>query len=480
MRQPRPSRVPSANAAPRPDTHGKALRINLNESRYGSFAEIGAGQEVARWFFRVGGAAGTIAKSMSAYDMSVSDAIYGAASRYVSRERLESMLEREFALNLERLASGRGDRTAFFAFANTVSAMNFRGTNACHGWIGVRFQAYPRDQVSQILLHVRLLDPSNVQQQEAVGIVGVNLLYAAFFHHHEPDELLLSLVDQLEGRVEIDVVDFSGIAFRTIDPRLTSLKLVELGLAKLALFGPDGRVREPSESLYKRPVLVERGSFRPVTRTNLDILDAARSRFKERLDATDGDAIVSVAEITMRNLTTERTTPDPSDFLNRADVLCASGLNVLVTDHAEYHRLTSHLRRLTTKPIGLAMGAMALPDLFDPKFYADLEGGLLEALGRMFRGEVSVFVYPFLDPERREKVSAESIRLPRSEQPLYDYLYREGRFVPLDNHDEECLSIKSRDVLARIAAGDSTWETMVPRGVAELIKGRHLFGHARR
>ena len=264
-------------SAERPNTERKALSINLDPRRYGSFAEIGAGQEVVRWFFRVGGAAGTIAKSMSAYDMSVSDAIYGHCDRYVCRQRLEDMLEHEHSLNLERLRESRGDTTAFFVFADTVSARNFKGTNDCHGWMGVRFQAHPRDQDSQIIVHVRMLDTENALQQEALGIVGVNLLYGAFFLNHEPEQLIESLLDNLSTRrIEIDMIEFSGIAFRHVDNRVMSLRLVQLGLSNAAMFSAKGEVLQPSEVLYKKPILVERGSFRPLTNVNVDMLSAAR------------------------------------------------------------------------------------------------------------------------------------------------------------------------------------------------------------
>ena len=477
---PSPGIVPT-NDGLRPDTHGKALRINLNQKRYGTFAEIGAGQEVVRWFFRVGGAAGTIAKSMSAYDMAVSDAIYGEAERYVSRGRLQAMLDHEYALNLERLSAQRGDVNAFFAFADTVSARNFQGTNDCHGWMGVRYQVYPRDQESQVLIHVRLLDPSNVQQQEAIGIVGVNLLYGAFFLHHEPDQLMESLMDDLgPNRVEIDMIDFAGIGFRAIDHRLMSLKLVQLGLSKAAMFGPDGKVLQPTEVFHKRPVLVERGSFRPVTNTNLDIMRAAREKFAERLPAEDRDRIVSVAEVTMRNLTSEHATPDARDFLNRADVLAASGLTVLVSEFSEFYRLAAYLRRMTTKPIGLALGAVTLPEIYDPKYYTDLEGGLLESLGRLFRGDLTLFVYPYLDPQTDRVMTTETIDLPMTEKPLYQYSLRSGRLVGLDNHRVECLPIKSREVLKQIAAGNPEWESLVPEGVAKIIKERKMFGYRER
>jgi len=469
--------VPNLPNRKRPDTYGKALATNLDNRRYGTFAEIGAGQEVVRWFFHVGGAAGTIAKSMSAYDMTVSDAIYGPADRYVSRKRLEDMLGHEHTLNLERLSSSHGDTTAFFTFADTVSARNFAGTNDQHGWMGVRFQVYPRDQDSQILMHIRLLDDTNQQQQEALGIVGVNLLYGAFFLHHEPDELLDSLFDDLgPNRIEISMLEFSGIGFRSIDNRLTSLKLVQKGLSKAAMFGPDGKVLQPAEVFYKRPVLVERGSFRPVTNVNLDILRAAKEKFSAQLPVEDRDRIVSVAEITMRNLLADRDTPDTRDFLQRADVLSASGMTVLVSDYSEFHRLAGYLRKQTSKALGVALGAVTIPEVFDPRYYADLDGGLLESLGRLFRGNLTLFVYPYCDKQTGAVMTAETLELPSDIYPLYDYARRTGLIVPLDNHNPDCLQINSRDVLKLIAKGDPAWEAMVPESVARLIKERKLFG----
>jgi hypothetical protein len=459
------------------DTHGKALRINVDSRRYGTFAEIGAGQEVVRWFFQVGGAAGTIAKSMSAYDMTVSDAIYGEAHRYVSRQRLESMLDHEYSLNLQRLSAVRGDTNAFFAFADTVSARNFLGTNDCHGWMGVRFQVYPRDQESQIIIHFRLMDTSNVLQQEAIGIIGVNLLYGAFLLHHEPELLIESLMDELNpSRIEIDMIEFSGIGFRAVDNRLMSLLLVRHKLSKAAMFGPDGKVLLPSELFHKKSVLVERGSFRPVTHVNLDILRAASAKFQELLPEGH-DHPVKVAEITMKNLMGEKETgtPDVRDFLSRAEVLAASGLNVLVSDYWEFFKLAGYLRRQTVKPVGLAMGTVTLPEIFDPKYYTDLDGGLLESLGRLFRGELTLFVYPFLNRKTGELMTVDNLELPPDRKPLYDFAVRAGRIVGLTNHNSDCLAIDSRDVLRMIAAGDEAWESMVPEPVVQLIRERRLF-----
>src|ERR1700710_1843667 len=284
------------------DTHQKALRINLDPRWYGTLAEIGAGQEVARWFFQVGGAAGTVAKSISAYDMAVSDAVYGKSDRYVSMGRLQAMLDYEFNLKVERLDESRGDNCSFFAFADTVVARSFRGGNECHGWMGVKFQAHPRDEPSQIIVHLRMLDIEAALQQEALGIVGVNLLHGAFFEHHEPDDLIESLLDRLTtDRIEIDMIEFRGIEFRAVDNRLMALKLVQLGLSGVAMFGPDREVLQPSEVLRKKAILVERGSFRPPTHVNLDMLETARAKF-EADPAVAGKPVLTLTEITMRNL----------------------------------------------------------------------------------------------------------------------------------------------------------------------------------
>ncbi|HEY2786148.1 MAG TPA: hypothetical protein VGJ05_14370 [Fimbriiglobus sp.] len=470
-----------ATTGNRPDTHAKALRINLDRRRYGTFAEIGAGQEVVRWFFRVGGAAGTVAKSMSAYDMIVSDAIYGESDRYVSRSRLEAMLNHEYSLNIERLSNTKGDTNALFAFADTVSARNFLGTNECHGWMGVRFQVYPRDQETQIVIHFRLLDKAAVLQQEAIGILGVNLLYGAFHLHFEPDQLIESLHDDLgPSRVEVDMIDFSGIGFRAIDNRLMSLNLVQKGLSRAAMFGPDRNVLLPSDVFHKRPVLVERGSFRPLTNVNVDILRAATETFTQRLAPEDRDRLVSVAEITMRNLTADGSAPDPRDFLSRAEVLSAAGMTVLVSDFFEFYRLAGYLRGLTVKPLGIALGAVTIPELYDSSFYGNLEGGLLESIGRLFSGDMTLFVYPYLDRTTGELRTVETLALPPEAKPLYDYVVRAGKVVALANHDPACLPIDSRDILKKIASRNPEWEKMVPPPIVQLIKDRNLFGYKKK
>jgi hypothetical protein len=458
------------------DTHHKALKINLDPRWYGTLAEIGAGQEVVRWFFRVGGAAGTVAKSISAYDMTVSDAIYGSGDRYVSRTRLQAMLDLEFGLNEERLGDRRGDSTAFFAFADTVVARSFRGGNECHGWMGVKFQSRPRDEPSQILIHVRMLDAEASLQQEALGVVGVNLLYGAFFLHHEPEHLVESLLDKLTvGRIEIDVIEFRGIEFRSVDNRLISLKLVQLGLSGAAMFGANHEVLQPSEALYKKAVLVERGSFRPPTHVNFNMLECALEKFSAD-PAVAGKEVLPIFELTMHNLLAGGNDVDRRDFLARADLLAACGMTVLVSDYFEYYRLAAYLAWRTNERIGIVLGVPSLIELFEEKYYTKLPGGILESFGRLFKNDLKLYVYPLLDGASGELSTVENLEVSPELRKLYGYLADRGSFIELDNFNPEYLNIFSRDVLKKIAAGDDDWESMVPSGVSELIRKRHFFG----
>ncbi|MGH3189780.1 MAG: hypothetical protein ACRDPY_05550 [Streptosporangiaceae bacterium] len=461
------------------DTHQKALRINLDPRWYGTIAEIGAGQEVVRWFFRVGGAAGTVAKSISAYDMVVSDAEYGKADRYVSAGRLQGMLDKEFQLNVERLGEERGDSNCFFAFADTVVARSFRGGNECHGWMGVKFQSQAHDDPSQIVMHVRMLDVEAWAQQEAIGIVGVNLLYGAFFHHHEPEKLIESLLDRLTtGRIEIDMIQFRGIEFRGVDNRLMAVKLVQVGLSGVAMFGPDREVLQPSEVLRKKAVLVERGSFRPPTHVNLDMLETAKAKFAAD-PSVIGKPILQLTEITMRNLLAGGQEVDRRDFLARAELLAACGETVLITDYFDYYRLAAYIGERTTERIGIVMGVPSLIDLFDEKNHLQLPGGILESFGRLFKNGLKLYVYPLRPSADDELKTVDDIKVQPELQPLYDYLAGRGSFVNLDNYKPEYLHIFSRDVLRRIAANDDSWEAMVPSEVATIIKRRGFFGCVR-
>lgn len=460
---------------PTADIHQKALQINIDAQRYGTFAEIGAGQEVARWFFRVGGAAGTVAKSMSAYDMKFSDAIYGPCPRYVSRQRLETMLNHEYALLLERLAAERGDRTCFFVYANTVAAKGYRSQNECHGWMGMRFQRRPGSPPSEIILHVRLLDRENVQQQEALGILGVNLVYGAIHYNENPEDLIRSLPDGLtRERIEVDMLEFRGEDFAHLDNRLVNLELVRQGLTAAVVFDPTGQVHQASEILYKRPILLERGNFRPVTQVNLDMMAAARRQFvTEPLNA--GESPIEIMEMTVNNLLYAGDV-DPDDFLARADILSALGKTVMVSSYGEFHRLAAYLRRNSKKMLGIVLGVGLLQEIFNEKYYAELEGGILESFGRLFKNDLRLYVYPALSPERK-LMKASTLAVPAHLRHLHAHLLENHCIVDVDTECPATVTFSSRDVAARIAAGDPSWEKLVDARVAAMVKARGCFGH---
>jgi len=459
-----------------PDTHEKTTQINRDPSRYGTFAEIGAGQEVARWFFRVGGAAGTVAKTMSAYDMQVSDAIYGPSSRYVSRGRLQTMLDYEFRLLLERLDDKRGATTQFFVFADTVAATSFTRREDSNGWMGIRFQHLPRAEPSEIIVHVRMLDRENLQQQEALGIFGVNLLWGTFHLAARPGDLIASLLDDLtRDRVEVDMIKCSGPAFEGVDNRVLALELVRGGLADAAMFRADGEVVQASEVLHRKPVLVERGSFRPVTRVTHDMIEKALSQFVGAQDGP-GEDVVVLMEMTLRNLTAEDGI-DTRDFLDRVDLLGALGRTVLISNYFEFFRLAAYLYRYTRARIGVVMGVPILREVFEEKYYTNLDGGILESFGRMFKSDLRLYVYPSLDPRTGALVTAEDFQVAPNLGHLYAHLIENGFIEPVREFDRDSLSIRSRDVLALLRSGDPSWRDMVPPAVAELIRTRRLFGY---
>ncbi len=455
-------------------THQKALQINLDPSKYGTFAEIGAGQEVARWFFKVGGAAGTIAKSMSAYDMIISDAIYGHADRYVSRQRLETMLEHEYGLLLERLKAKRGATTKFFVFADTVVARSFTRHDDAHGWLGIRFQSEPGHEPSQIIAHIRLWDKENLQEQEALGIFGVNLLHGAMYLNNDPEALIASLVDNVGAdRIEVDMIHFSGPAFAGLDNRLMALKLVQGGLTNAAMFTAKGEVVQPADALYKKCILVERGSFRPITKVTLDMLRCAQAQFVQEPNV-QGEDVLTLMEMTLKNLT-DGDKIDHKDFLDRVDILGALGKTVLISDFGEYYRLAAYFFRYTKKMIGITTGVPTLREVFDEKYYANLSGGILESFGRMFKNDLKLYVYPLLDEKTGAQISATNLRVAPNLRHLHAYLVENRYIESLRDYDEKCLSIFSRDVLQKIRSGDKSWEAMVPPEVAQIIRERNLF-----
>src|SRR6059058_4210987 len=458
-------------------TDRKALQINLDPAKYGTFAEIGAGQEVARRFFRIGGAAGTIAKTMSAYDMTFSDAIYGPADRYVSRIRLQTMLDHEYNLLIERLDAKFGAEKAFFVFADTVAARSFKQRSESHGWLGMRFQSEPRAQPSQIIIHVRLLDETNVEQQEALGVIGVNLLYGAFYHR-QPEKLISSLHENLDsGRIEVDMIKFSGPIFQSVDNRLMSLQLVSQGLTNAVMFKADDETVQPAENFYKKAILIERGSFRPVTYATHDMLDGARRVFLKHCDCSE-DEMVVLMEMTLENLLADGQI-DHADFLARVDILGALGLTVLISKFGEYYRLAGYLFRYTNRAIGLVMGVPSLMEIFNEKYYTNLEGGILEALGRMFKGGLKLYVYTSIDEATGKIVTATQVKVAPNLRSLFQYLIDNQYVQEIADYHPEYLRIHPPDVLARLQSGDGSWERMVPPEVVYMIKKCEFFGYRR-
>ncbi|MEO0552898.1 MAG: TonB-dependent receptor [Bacteroidota bacterium] len=457
-------------------TKEKALEINLRQDIYGSFAEIGAGQEVAANFFKAGGASGTVAKTMSAYDMSFSDAIYGTSERYVCEARLIKMLEKEYRLLSERLPH-RAKETRFFAFANTVEALNYNKTNQAHGWIGVRFQMRPEGPLNECVIHIKMHDNDAILQQYAVGVVGVNLIYACLFHKEVGDGFLNSLIDELaKGRIEIDMFRIAGPDFKTVDNRIMSLKLVKNGMTRVAIFGADGSVQQPSEFLYKKNVLMLRGRFRPVTHVNVDMLISARRQFKKDPDV-DKEKIVVLTELTLADLSTDGHI-DEEDFLNRVDIICSLGQNVMISNYIRYYRLVNYISAITRgRKIGIILGVYNLQKVFDENYYQDLKGGVLEAFGTLFGNNVTLYVYPSYKQDSQELYGLQNFQLPDNLQGLLDYLRFNKKLVDIDGPALDHLHIISDNVLARIKSGEGGWEGMVPRKVSAAIKEKKLFGY---
>lgn len=456
-------------------TNKKAFQINLDNKKYGTFAEIGAGQEVARRFFVVGGAAGTVAKTMSAYDMTFSDAIYGTASRYVSRNRLQTMLDHEYDLLVERLDKKLGCERTFFVFADTVAARSFKQHNESHGWLGVRFQAETRSAPSEIIIHVRMLDETNVDQQEALGVVGVNLLYGAFYYR-QPEKLIASLQENLaENRIQVDMIKFSGPAYANVDNRLMSLQLVSQGLTTAVMFTANGETVQAAEVFYKKAILVERGSFRPVTYATNDMLNGARSVFLDQCKYSEEDLVV-VMEMTLENLLSEGQL-NHADFLARVDILGALGRTVLISKFGEYFRLAAYLARYTNRMIGLVMGVPSLMEIFDEKYYLNLEGGILEALGRMFKSGLKLYVYPMIDEATGKLLTATKLEVAPNLRSLFRYLIDNEFIQEIKDYNPEYLRGHPPEALKKLQSGDAEWEKMVPPEVVEIIKKRCFFGY---
>lgn len=454
----------------------KALRINLNKQIYGSFAEIGAGQEVAANFFKAGGASNTIAKTMSAYDMIFSDAIYGVTKdkRYVSETRLNSMLEHEYKLLIERLDKDRGDKTTFFAFSNTVAALNYRKTNEAHGWMGVRFQLTPGGEYNEVILHMKMLDNENILQQNTIGTIGVNLMYGCFFYHEDPEIFLQSLMDDLNrDRIQIDMIRFEGPDFKDVDNRLMSLNLVKYGFTDIAIFGPDGNVQTPADALFKKNIGVLRGRFRPITNIHVDMLENGLKQFLKDPEV-DKDNTIVVHELTLQSLAEIDTETGERDFLDRVDILCSMGQTVMISNFQEYYKLVRYLSTCTSQKIGLFIGYPNLEYIFDETHYKELPGGILESFATLFSRKVKLYVYPTL--RNGYIFNCLKFTIGSNIRDLYQFLISNDKIEDIHHYNETNLNLLTDDVLHLIKKGEEGWQDYVPLEVATMIKERCLFG----
>jgi hypothetical protein len=455
----------------------KALHINLDTRTYGTFAEIGAGQEVAALFFKAGAASGTIAKTMSAYDMTFSDAIYGKeeSGRYVCESRLNKMLNKEYSLLEERLKAVRPPDTLFFAMANTVVCLNFKKTNQGHGWLGVRFQLEPNSPPNDLIVHVRMLDTDSALQQQAIGILGVNMVYACFYYNETPEQMMISLMDNLgPERIEIDMFKLSGPSFINVDNRLMALKLVKNGLTNAALFSPNGDVLQPSEVLYKKNILVTRGRFRPLTKINQDMFEKSFEQFKND-KSVQGEPIIELAELTLANLRGGNDEINEKDFLDIIDILCSEGKNVLLSNYHEYYRLVTYLSQHTKLKIGIVLGMPSLSQIFNEEFYVNLKGGILESFAQLFSRNVKLYIYPALNKDNSPIISGREYQLPPNLIDLYEYLWVNDKIEDIQNPNIDNPGIYSDEVLKMIHDKNPEWEKHVPAHVAETIKEKHLF-----
>jgi hypothetical protein len=460
-----------------PSIKDKALRINMNENIYGTFAEIGAGQETVRHFFRAGGSSGTIAKAMSAYDKDFSDAIYGVEhdGRYVTENRLKKMLDLEKNLIEKRLNRDKHPNKMFFSYANTVATIDFAKQFKGHGWVGIRYQLEPNEEYNDIIIHIRFKETDARLQQETLGVLGVNLIYGAYYKYNEPKKLLRYLYDHLDkDQLEIDTINFSGPRFAHIDNRLMSLQLVKNGMTDAVMFNPQGKNILPAAILYKKNILALRGSFRPVTSVNMDMYEKSLKMFLEESKVEKENTLV-VFEITLSNLRSEGEI-DERDFMDRAELLCSLGQTVMISNFQEYYKVVEYFSNYTKARMGLAMGVNNLIDIFDEKYYRHLSGGILEAFGKLFYRDLKVFLYPMLG-EDGEIITSENLKVHPRMKELYKFFKFNGKVIDIVDFNPDNLEVFSREVLKMISNGKSGWENMLPKGIAELIKKDHLFGY---
>ena len=458
------------------ETEQKALEINLDDTIYGTFSEIGAGQEVARYFFQVGAAAGTIAKTMSAYDKVYSDKIYGPepSGRYVCESRLYRMLDHEYDLMQSRLQNERPD-TKFFVFADTVSAINFQRTIQGSGWLGLRFQLHPDGEPNDLIVHARMHDADNRLQQQAIGILGVNMVHACYMCYEDLQELIRALLDNLHGRISVDMIRLSGPEFREVDNRLLSLYLVKHGLTEVTMFGADRTPVHASEFLYRKACLIVRGSFRPVTLVNFDMIQSAFEQFR-KTDKVDPRKASLLTEITLANLRGETESVDEDDFLDRAELLNAMGQTVIISNCDNYQELTGYLAEYKVPLTGFVIGVRELLDLITQRYYDNADGKLLSAFGELFARTVQFFVYPAQQEGEAELMTAENLPVPEGVRFLYQHLLENHQIVDIEGFNPDVLHIYSKRVLEMIEHSEEGWEQMVPTKVANLVKEKCLFG----
>ena len=461
-----------------PSIKNKVLRVNLNENIYGTFAEIGAGQETVRHFFRAGGASGTIAKAMSAYDKDFSDAIYGIEDdgRYVTEKRLKKMLSHEMELIEDRISRYKEPNKIFFTYANTVATIDFAKKYKGHGWVGIRYQVTPEGEFNEIILHVRFHETDARLQQLTLGTLGVNLIYGAFYKYDDPKKLLKYLYDHIDkDQIEIDTINFSGPEFETVDNRLMSLQLVKNGMTEAVMFDPSGNNVLPAAQLYKKNVLALRGSFRPVTKVNMDMYEKSLAMFLDanRVNKKKTEVIF---EITLSNLRAEGEI-DEEDFMGRAQLLCALGQTVMISNFKEYYRLVEYFSNYTKERMGLTMGVNNLVDVFDTTYYRHLSGGILEAFGKLFFKDLKVYIYPMTDSKTGMVTTSENLKVHPRMKELYKFFKYNGKVVDIENPDPNITNIFSREILRMIHDGEEGWEEMLPDGSADLIKSLNLFGY---
>jgi len=458
----------------------KALEININDKIYGTFAEIGAGQEVARHFFQAGGAAGTVAKTMSAYDMTFSDIIYGKGQRYVSEERLKQMLEREYELLTERLGKVRPEGTRFFTFANTVAAKSYSGKGECQAWMGVRFQDQAGAEYSQLIVHVRMLDRENVQQQEALGALGVNMIHGSLFCLDDRAHFINSLMDGLsKDRIVIDMIRAKGPAFpEGFDSRLLNLELVKRGLCHAIMFDENGEIMQSTDAIYKKNILLNRGSFRPPTLVNLDMLKCGLDNFKATLPDDQKENILVLPEISMSRLLARDGDVDNEDFLARVDLLNALGHKVLISNFENHYQVSEFLQTYNRNhEIGIITGIYNLKLILDENEHKDYQTGLLGSLGILFGQHAKLFIYPAADDKDPKKlVCSEDIDFPKNLKSLIQYLRENQLLNDVEDFNSEYSGIWSRTVISMIQEGKKGWEKMVPEIVSKTVKEKKLFG----